>query len=287
MLPFANTLSKKSTTPDVSYCVSGFTLAELAIVLLIVGLLLAGLLTPLATQVDIKRTNDTQKMLDDVKEALIGFVVANGRFPCPANAASAGTEAFAPPGGSAVNGNCANFYDGFVPAATLGIGPTDGQGFAIDAWGLQQNRIRYAVATITLNDKSGNPLPNVLTRTGGIATVGINALAPPLPAPAVKLLLVCPTSSGINKPGLSCGAVKLTDTAPAVIYSVGANAATSGGIGADEGENPNPQGGAVDAFYVSHTKAPSTAPGGEFDDIVTWISLNTVFSRMIAAGQLP
>ena len=263
-------------------------LAELAIVLLIVGLLLAGLLTPLATQVDIKRTSDTQKMLEDIKEALIGFVVANGRFPCPANAASTGIEAFAPPSGSAANGNCANFYDGFVPAATLGITPIDGQGFTIDAWGLPQNRIRYAVAPVntpTLNDKiSGNPLPNALTRTGGIAAVGIAGLS----APAVKLLLVCSAAMGINKAGLSCGTtVKLTDTAPVVIYSVGANAATSGGIGADEVENPNPQGGAVDAFYVSHTKAPSTAPGGEFDDIVTWISLNTVFSRMSAAGQLP
>ena len=42
-----------------------------------------------------------------------------------------------------------------------------------------------------------------------------------------------------------------------------------------------------DRVFVSHTPTPSNAANGEFDDIVVWISPNILFSRMVAAGQLP
>lgn len=61
----------------------GFSLIELAIVLFIVALLLGGLLVPLAlkeTQTDIRETRD---QLEEIRQALLGFVYLNGRFPCP------------------------------------------------------------------------------------------------------------------------------------------------------------------------------------------------------------
>jgi hypothetical protein len=42
-----------------------------------------------------------------------------------------------------------------------------------------------------------------------------------------------------------------------------------------------------DNYFVSRTPSVSTATGGEFDDIVTWGSLNTLFARMVQAGKLP
>src|ERR1700740_2544337 len=63
----------------------GFTLAELAVVLGIVGLLLGGLMVPLAAQTDIRYRSDTEKALADIREALIGFAIVNGRLPCPAD----------------------------------------------------------------------------------------------------------------------------------------------------------------------------------------------------------
>src|SRR5688572_19844594 len=72
----------------------GFSLAELAIVLLIVGLILAGVLTPLGAQIEIRKTAETTKILEDVKEALLGFAAANGRLPCPASDTSNGQESF-------------------------------------------------------------------------------------------------------------------------------------------------------------------------------------------------
>jgi hypothetical protein len=40
-------------------------------------------------------------------------------------------------------------------------------------------------------------------------------------------------------------------------------------------------------YYSRLISADTTAPGGEFDDIVTWISSNVLFNRMISAGRLP
>ncbi|MDP2785976.1 MAG: prepilin-type N-terminal cleavage/methylation domain-containing protein, partial [Sulfurimicrobium sp.] len=61
----------------------GFTLVEMAIVLIIIGLLLGGLLMPLSAQMEQRRISETQKTLDEINQALIGFAVANKRLPCP------------------------------------------------------------------------------------------------------------------------------------------------------------------------------------------------------------
>ncbi len=115
-------------------CQYGFTLVEIAVVMVVIALLLGGLLVPLSAQVELRRTSDTQKYLDEIRETLIGFAVSNGRLPCPATAVSAGVES--PSGGGA----CTNNYNGFVPAATLGLAVVDDQGFAIDPWGNRVSR---------------------------------------------------------------------------------------------------------------------------------------------------
>jgi prepilin-type N-terminal cleavage/methylation domain-containing protein len=244
---------------------NGFTLVEMAIVLMIVGLLLGGMLVPLTAQMDQRNVSDTQKTLSDIKEALIGYAIVYGRLPCPALPTSNGTESFTSPGGNASNGNCFNFpnsfYNGFVPAATLGITPVDSQGYAIDAWG---NRIHYAVT-------SSNAY--AFTTTDGMKNAGLSALAPNL--------LVCSTAAGIGP--TSCAAnTYLTSTpgVPIVIYSTGKNG-VSGGTSADEAANPNPNSANNDRVFVSHPPTPT------FDDLVVWISPNILYNRMVAAGKLP
>src|SRR6266705_5121804 len=73
----------------------GLTLAELAVALAIIGLLLAGALIPFSTQIDVRNTADTQRAMESVREAIIGFAQANGRLPCPADGtiAAGGTNA--------------------------------------------------------------------------------------------------------------------------------------------------------------------------------------------------
>ncbi len=91
-----------------------------------------------------RRHEETRRILDEAREALLGFAAAHGRLPCPASAGSRGMESFAA-GGDALNGNCSNFHGGFLPAASLGLPPLDPEGFARDGWGTHANRIRYAV----------------------------------------------------------------------------------------------------------------------------------------------
>jgi len=91
----------------------------MAMVLMIVGLLLGGMLVPLSAQMDQRNVTDTRKQLDEIQQALIGFAIVNGRLPCPASPTSNGVESFV--SGGASGGYCSNFNNGFVPAATLGI----------------------------------------------------------------------------------------------------------------------------------------------------------------------
>lgn len=243
---------------------SGFTLIELAIVLLIVGLLLGGVLATLSTQLEQQRVSETRKALEEIKEALLGYAMANGRLPCPASTTSNGAESFVPITGNATNGNCSNFYDGFVPAVTLGVTPVDDQGYVIDGW---RNRIRYAVS-------EDNTDSHAFTAIDGMRATGMGVLQPDL--------RVCNTATGITgaAPNTACAAATgITTDAPAVIYSLGKNGAGGGG-GTDEAENLD-----VDRTYVIHALVASGAT--EFDDIVTWLSANVLYNRMVAAGRLP
>jgi prepilin-type N-terminal cleavage/methylation domain-containing protein len=271
-----------SLSVDLRGSARGFTLIEMAVAMFIIALLLGSILIPLQTQIESRNFENTQRILDQAREALLGYAAAYGYFPCPASALSNGQESSPnhATGACAAVVTGANAYIGFLPAAALGFSPTDTQGYAVDAWGLTQNRIRYAVSNVTVN---GIALP--FTLVSGMRSAGMSNIAG-----ATTLLYVCNSGAGgaAMTAGTNCGtAVSLTSNALAVIWSVGPNAATNiGGTSVDELQNPNPTAGfSADRIFVSRTK--SDVPGGEFDDIVTWIGPPAVFNRLIAAGQLP
>ena len=245
----------------------GFTLIELAIVMFIVTLLLGGMLLPLAGQQDIRNYGDTQKTLAEARDALLGFAMANDRLPCPASAASNGLES--PVGGGA----CTNPYDGFLPAATLGLSPIDAQGYQLDGWGGETvRRVRYAISTANTN---------AFTTASGMRTTGMTTLA----VAAAGDLKICNTGVGMVTPGTAtatCAATTaLSADAVAVVYSLGKNAGT-GGAGAEETHNPNPQ-----STVVADPAFVNAAQGTAFDDQMLWLSKSTLFNRMVAAGRLP
>lgn len=116
----------------------GFNLIEMAIVLVIVGVLLGGLITPLTTQFDTSRRIGVQTEIKDIHDALLGFAAANGRLPCPATAGSNGLSA-----PNAATAACTTNH-GFVPSRTLGLnGEVDGNNLLLDPW---LNPIRYSVS---------------------------------------------------------------------------------------------------------------------------------------------
>lgn len=103
---------------------------EIAIVLAIVGLLLAGLLPTLSGQIEQQRRNETRKQMDDIRDALSGYAIVNGRLPCPAPAAALTGTA------TAGVADC-SLVLGVIPWVTLGVSETD-------AWG---RRFTYAASS--------------------------------------------------------------------------------------------------------------------------------------------
>jgi prepilin-type N-terminal cleavage/methylation domain-containing protein len=154
----------------------GFTLVELAVVLAIFGLLLGIMVIPLGTQVDQQRYAEAQRQLNAVHEALLGFAIANGRLPCPANpavasgVAGAGTEN--KPGAACAVG------EGVLPWATLGVPE-------LDPWGL---RLTYRVALNFADDPgAGMQASFLITDAGNIViTDGAVNIAAGIPAVVVS-----------------------------------------------------------------------------------------------------
>jgi type II secretory pathway pseudopilin PulG len=259
----------------------GFTLTELAIAFLIVSLLLAGFMYTLSAQTEQRNRLDTQRRLEEAREALIAFAIVNGRLPCPAaappnapysNAGGTGTE-------SPAGGACTDGYTGFLPGLALGFQPVDASGYALDAW---NNPIRYAVSKNS--SVAGTPDWN-FTTSGTMKANGINVTP--------SDLVLCAQGTGINTGAGTCsGAPSVTNQnlVVAVVWSQGKNFITSGAAGTDETPNNKHRLPAVQndhPIFVHTTPAPAGATGGEYDDMLAWLPVGVLYSRLIAAGVLP
>jgi type II secretory pathway pseudopilin PulG len=207
---------------------TGFTIVEIAIVLLVVGLMIGGLVAPLTSQLEQRRVTETQRVMDEAREALFGFALRNGYLPCPAISAIDGREDR--------SGSVCNKRFGYLPWATLGVARLDGWGRVLaysltPAFGLDGQIIPASDA---------NDIPAVILsfgRNGYGATSDQNT----------RLL-----DAGIDN--------------------------------VDEKTNLNSEGV---AFVTRPASTDPRAPGGEYDDLVLWISPNILFNRMVAAQKLP
>ena len=273
--------------------VAGFTLVELSVVLAIVALLLSSLLYTLSAQTEQRNFEDTRRRMEVAREAMLSFAIVKGRLPCPARFTSTashtqGLESFcttqtSPCTGAETtteqtHGYCFSAYDGYIPAASLGLTSVDTQGFALDAWG---NRLRYAVTR--LNDTStcattppANTTP-LYTSKANLRTYGISCQP--------NDLIVCRTATGIQSTDCADAAARIMtpSTVVAIVFSTGKNGATTAsGTGIDEAANLN-----GDRVFVWHTPSPSDAANGEFDDQMLWITAGELYGKLVSAGVLP
>jgi type II secretory pathway pseudopilin PulG len=266
---------------------TGFSLVEIAVVLLILTVLLAGIAVPISAQVEARRLEDTKKLLDESKVALLGFVGANGRFPCPASATSNGLESFcvASSGACAAtttyqsHGRCSNFYDGFLPAVTLGLTPVDSTGRIRDAWGSPQNAIRYAVRDLDLTiANAGLDLDNVFTIVDGIKSATMSKVLRTSSGTSERNLISVCIDAAVATSDCN-GAPNALANVPAIVFSLGPNASTTGGTSVQEAENLD-----GNAVFISRDRSVGA---NEFDDVVTWISIYKTFDRLVEVGRLP
>jgi prepilin-type N-terminal cleavage/methylation domain-containing protein len=228
---------------------SGFTLIEMAMVLLIVGLLLSGSLNLLSAQVEVQQRRATQKILEDTKEALIGFAIINGRLPKPASSPTIGTEKSA-----ACTGNNPDIVcTGFIPWTVLGTEK-------LDAWG---KIIRYSVAPKLTTSNS------IKTNTEG-----------------TKIVQGSPLVGGVRN--------VLIEKADAVIFSNGKrNYGTTdfGLILPNEAKIPNYSEWINEInnhgrLFIAKEVFMASVKYSGFDDMVIWLSPETLNSRMAQAGVL-
>ena len=281
---------------------AGFTLIEIAIVLLIVSILLGYTVALFPKQQELKQYRAADEEMDKVIAAIIGFAQVNGRLPCPTTPTLAGTE----DGGGATE--CNNF-GGFVPVNTLGIeGKLNADSLLLDPWG---NPYRYYVSNSDV-DASGDA---DFVTNGEMRTIGlVDAIDVPNGIPGTDgyidldgQFLIC-DAAGTTTDDVCTGANEVFGNdagaavpgpyagAPFVLVSHGKNW-NEGAAAGDELENLGaltlPVGPTTIAFPLKNIAAGETTfvkrPGlaDDFDDIVKWVSPNILFSKMIEAGQLP
>ena len=115
----------------------GFTLIEMTMVMVIIGLVLGSLLIPIGAQVNQAQHIETRRDLLDIKEALLGYVLINGKLPCPDSSGDGLEDACA-------NTNTTASTEGNLPWSTLGLK-------AKDVWGQPfRYRVNNAFSTTFL-----------------------------------------------------------------------------------------------------------------------------------------
>jgi prepilin-type N-terminal cleavage/methylation domain-containing protein len=268
----------------------GFTLIEMAIVLVIITLMIGGLAVPLAAQIQARRIAETNKTLEEAKEALIGYAMthkvmvdhdsdpatpalARPYLPCPDKdgvGVGRGVE------DRELSGAC-TVDAGWLPWVTLGTA-------AQDAWG---NRLEYATQPGVTNANTAD-----LGIETGIHN-GTLKLPPTPPASQSDWYVVCTSETPAtcqSDPMIGVTADIATHL-PVVVLSRGANGWGARNVNGNTLAAPTSAhevaNNQVDNRYVSRPPSKPDEAAGEFDDLVTWLSFNLLITRVCPAGGCP
>jgi prepilin-type N-terminal cleavage/methylation domain-containing protein len=256
--------------------VKGFTLIEIAIVLLVVSILLGYTVAMFPIQQELKQYRAVDKEMDNIIDAIYAYAQVNGRLPCAASLALRNGSPDAEDGkANPDDGTQCNHWYGYLPAKTLGIdGQYDVDRLLLDPWG---NPYRYQVANSDVGNSGA--LPGLdggdFVITGDMQIVTVGRLAPNLQ--------ICSEIPTTVQTACETAAQTVAQDIPAVVLSLGKNGATTPAVSNIQLENTD--NGVADTVFVKSTVSDAT--GKEFDDIVKWIAPNTLYSKMIGAGQLP
>lgn len=239
---------------------------ELAIVLFILGILLVGVLVPLAVQQEQVQRNDTEQALEDIREAIIGFALSKNRLPCPDCACPDpdATDCYNETDYCSSNGVAADdINDGFedrtggncdvdlgnIPWADLGINGRD-------SWG---NNYTFQVSS----NYTGDP-----PATSGNCT-----------SPDMSFTLCHTGNINVHNDIPSPPATHIAQNIPAIIVSHGNNFT--------ENDPSNFEIVNLDETTDYVQRDFSQKEDEEFDDLLIWISPHTLRLKMVEAGLLP
>lgn len=288
----------------------GFTLIELAIVLVLLTVLAGGLLMPLTTQIETRRIAETQKTLEDARQAIMGYAMSSpATVTCTCKYqtdttldASSSTCSFCQPSGPA--DATLTFARHYLPCPDLsGADPEPNQdNDLVDGLTDLNNGVedRYIVSV-------GGTTPGACaTAAGNLPWVTLGTAAQDAWGNRIRYSLTASygdkakgfssTSTGDNQVCISsAGGCSPTGTVardvPVVLVSHGPNGWGARNVNgtmqtapssADELENTD-----ADTGFVSRAPTQAGSASGEFDDLVEWISHDLLTSRVCPSGGCP
>lgn len=250
-----NTLKKLPFKSELSCAHSsrGFSLIEMAVVMVVLGLALGGLLVPLSKQLESSDRKQAQAELKTIKEALIGHAMAEGRLPCP------DTDGDGQENTQTVSGQqlCVQSF-GDLPYQALAVGRED-------PW--NQSYAYYVTADFADDDET--------TPSCSIAPAGVS-------------FALCAAG---NLEVLDNAGNPIADQLPAIVLSHGKtkleNAASNTARSIMEARNFNPLQHADGTADSKRQQLFSEKAGFEYDDIVEWVPHSVLKAKMVTAGRLP
>ena len=246
--------------------ISGFTLVELSVVMVIIGIVMTMGLRMVNATLDNASYSETKAKQERIKLALLAYLRTNGTLPCPDNSGDTVVAT------GVATGTCdtvvADGY-GIVPWQTLGMSRDE----SVDGWG---NYFSYRVA-------NGNGLKNWTSKTVPAADMTINELK----SPSVAL-----TIQELNAGGTALA--NTTQTAVVALISHGKNGFGAKTVktapripqtdaGAGEVTNATP---ASTTFVMRPVNDTAGAFNGPYDDLITYMQPRDLLQPLISEGTL-
>ncbi len=248
-----------STEKNLKISQAGFSLIELAVVLVIISILISGFIGTLGSRIDTTRQIETKETLEMIKVSLYGYAMAKlnplgvTRLPCP-DVDNDGVEDLVPPG---LTQCTALTTHGNLPWVTLGIERGDAWSSTYSYWVADEysNTAGFTLAT----NASGTGQIRTATPVGNVISSNVAAVI---------------FSHGKNQ----LGSIGLDDVARTAVPAAGAQYA-------DERENTDTD-AVPPVLFINRPITSDDAPV-IFDDSLTWISEYELKGRMAQAGALP
>lgn len=258
----------------------GFTLAEIAIGVLILGIMLSMGLKTAVSNLENAAYAETRSKQEQIKLALIGFLRTNGRLPCPDNAVGLATG---------VESACVGVATGYgvLPWQALGIS----RDTVLDGWG---NFFSYRVSNVTVAAVGAVPFaPTPLHRftnqdwtIHAAAGFDIRSFTPAAVAPGYQSILIQNREPG---PGLTTE----SRNAVVVLVSHGRNGlgakTTRSGVriaGAANDELTNATLGSTTFVRRAYNDNAPVGSGGPYDDVVTYMTPQDLLQPLITERTL-
>lgn len=251
----------------------GFTLIEISIVLVVIGLLISGGLVALAPVLENAKRTETENTITKIEDALTLYAIQYGCLPCPANgsiAAGAAGAGQALSDNGTYTANCVDDAGGtscsalaqtnVVPWATLGLQESD----AIDGW---NNRLNYHLTLATpVYDSAVCATPTTDPYSSGMYRCGVN-----YPSNAANFFIVQDTAGNtISNPAQGAVYVIISQ-GPNGDGAYGAQAGVQRAVAAGSAsETENTDADTTFVQDIPNDRENVTPTPVYFDDIVRW-----------------